>query len=203
MLFSWASRGHIIDYLYDRESALLARAPFIDVLRNLRATGIGRIHILAHSMGNLVVLDGLAHHPHATDPLGIAEIIMAAPDIDRDQYLQIASKIRAAVSGMTLYASSADRALAASKRAAGAIYRAGDVPRSGPLVVDGIDAIDVASIGKELFGLGHGHFAQTRSMLNDVGLIIRKSLRPPSDRLSEIRGMPIGALPPKWWRYSG
>src|SRR4030095_5263862 len=37
-------------------------------------------------------------------------------------------KVRAAVSGMTLYASWADRALAASKRVAGGIPRAGDVP---------------------------------------------------------------------------
>src|SRR5262249_50256300 len=127
IFFSWPSRGRLLDYLYDRESALGARDAFIEVLKNVRLSGVDRIYILAHSMGNLVALDALAHHQHAADPLGIAEIFMAAPDVDKDHYAEIATKIRAAVRGMTLYASSADRALMASKRLAGAIARAGDI----------------------------------------------------------------------------
>ncbi len=173
-------RGHIIDYLYDRDSALGARGAFVELLRNIRAAGVQRVHVLAHSMGNLVVLNALAHHTHQTDPLGIAEVMMAAPDIDRDHYLGIAPKVRAAVSGMTLYASSADRALAASKAVAGDIPRAGDVPVSGPVLVKGVESIDVTPIGAELFGLGHGAFAQTRSILNDVHLLVTKGLRPPN-----------------------
>jgi esterase/lipase superfamily enzyme len=74
---------------------------------------------------------------------------MAATDVDRDNYKSLAAKVRAAASGMTPYASSADRALAASKRLAGNIARAGDVPTSGPTIIDGIDAIDVTAIGAE------------------------------------------------------
>ena len=201
VLFSWPSRGAVMDYVYDRDSAMFSRAALIEVLRNLRNAGAKRIDILAHSMGNLVTLDALANHPHTTDPLGIAEILMAAPDVDRDQFRQIAARVRAAVPGMTLYASSADRALAASKRLAGNIPRAGDVPPGGPIVVPGIESIDVTAIGAELFGLGHGPFASTRSILNDIGLIIRQSLRPPNARLNDIRGMPDGAVPPSWWRW--
>src|SRR4051812_10782414 len=119
VLFSWPSRGHIIDYPYDQNSALGTRPAFIELLRNIRVAGSQRVHVLAHSMGNLVFIDALADHPHQSDPLGIAELMMAAADVDRDHYIGIAPKVRAAVSGMTLYASSADRALAASKRVAG------------------------------------------------------------------------------------
>jgi len=202
VLFSWPSRGAVLDYIYDRDSALGARDSFIETLRNLRSAGVSRIDILAHSMGNLVVLDSLAGHSHTSDPLGIAEILMAAPDLDKDHYKTIAAKVRAAASGMTLYASSADRALAASKRLAGNIARAGDVPSSGPILVDGIETIDVTPIGAEVFGLGHGPFASTRSILNDIALIISTGTRPPNKRLAEIRGMPIGERLPKWWRYS-
>lgn len=52
VLFSWPSRGQILDYGYDRESALGARGAFISVLKTLRSSGINRIHLLAHSMGN-------------------------------------------------------------------------------------------------------------------------------------------------------
>jgi esterase/lipase superfamily enzyme len=202
VLFSWPSRGAVLDYVYDRDSAFGARDAFIETLRNLRSTGISRIDVLAHSMGNLVVLDSLANHSHTGDPLGITEILMAAPDVDRDHYKSLAAKVRAVASGMTLYASSADRALAASKRLAGNIARAGDVPTSGPILVDGIDTIDVTAIGAEMFGLGHGSFASTRSILNDVGLVISTGTRPPNRRLAEIRGMPAGETISKWWQYS-
>jgi esterase/lipase superfamily enzyme len=202
LFFSWPSRGRVLDYLYDRDSALGARDAFIEMLRNVRAAGVERIHVLAHSMGNLVVLDALANHQHTDDPLGIAEVLMAAPDVDRDHYRQIAAKVRLAAAGMTLYASSADRALQASKRIAGDIARAGDVPAQGPIVLNDIDSIDVTPIGAEIFGLGHGHYAQNRSVLNDIGLVIRSGARPPNARLVEIRGMPIGQQPPSWWRYA-
>lgn len=126
---------------------------------------------------------------------------MAAPDLDKDHYLNIAPKVRAATAGMTLYASSADRALYASKRLAGNVPRAGDVPHDGPTLVKEVDTIDVTVVGEELFGLGHSPFAQTRPVLNDIALLISTGLRPPNKRLIEIRGMPEGAVPPKWWRY--
>jgi esterase/lipase superfamily enzyme len=201
VLFSWPSRGAVLDYIYDRDSAMGARDAFVETLRNIRLAGVRRIDVLAHSMGNLVTLEALASHPQA-DPLGIAEILMAAPDLERNHYKSIATKVRAAVAGMTLYASSADRALAASKRIAGNIARAGDVPEDGPILVDGIDTIDVTAIGSEMFGLGHGPFASTRSILNDIALVISTGTRPPNKRLIEIRGMPTGQSLPKWWQYA-
>jgi esterase/lipase superfamily enzyme len=123
--------------------------------------------------------------------------MMAAPDLDSDHYLKLVPKISGSF-GMTLYASAADRALLVAKRVAGNVPRAGDVPSSGPLVVDGIDTIDVTAIGAELFGIGHAVFAK-RSILNDIGLLIQ-GMRPPHMRLAAIQGVP-GNSTPKWWRY--
>lgn len=103
---------------------------------------------------------------------------------------------------MTLYASSSDRALAASKLLAGAVPRAGDVPADGPVLISGMDSIDVTAIGTEILGLNDGTFAQNRSVLNDVALLIRTGKRPPNERLAEIRGIPDGAATPSYWRYS-
>ena len=124
--------------------------------------------------------------------------MMAAPDLDKDHYLAIAPKISGSF-GMTLYASAADRALLVAKKIAGNIPRAGDVPEGGPVLVDGIDSIDATAVGTEILGLGHSVFATQRSILNDIGLVIQ-GMRPPHERLSEIRGVP-GRLAPKWWRY--
>ena len=90
ILFSWPSRGqHAVLLKYDRNSALFARAHFIALLRILEHdAGIKKVHVLCHSMGNFAVLDALATFVKTVDPPKIAQLIMAAPDIDRDQFRQ-------------------------------------------------------------------------------------------------------------------
>jgi len=201
ILFSWASRGHVLDYGYDRNSALLARDKFVALLSLLGKHGVETVHVLAHSMGNFAVLDALANHNYDARPLCLGEILMAAPDVDSDQYKLIAPKVRAAAKGMTLYASSKDKAMAISKKIAGGIPRAGDVPKIGPILVKNIDTIDVTAVGDDVLGLNHGVFAAKKSILNDVKLLLSQGIRPPSDRLAEINGMPVGHSPSQWWRY--
>ena len=87
--------------------------------------------MIAHSMGNQVVLEALAHAIGGPLSRPIGELITAAPDVDRDHYRGIAARVRAVSRGMTLYASSADKALITSRELAG-IPRAGDVGPDGP-----------------------------------------------------------------------
>jgi esterase/lipase superfamily enzyme len=150
-------------------------------------------------MGNFCLLDGLANHLAMLKGASLGEVVMAAPDIDRDLYKERVQIVRTAAAGMTLYASAADRALALSKRIAGNIPRAGDIIDGRPIVVDGVDAIDVTFIGEEMFGLGHGTYADTRSVLNDMKLLLT-GLRPPHDRLVEIAPVP-DRKHPVYWRY--
>jgi esterase/lipase superfamily enzyme len=201
VLFTWASNGGPLDYLYDTNSALNARASFLQVLRHLRSAGIEKIHVLAHSMGNLVVLEALAGEARTADPLNIAQLIMAAPDVDWNAFKHLGPEVRRITQGMTLYASSADKAMDVS-RVLAKVPRAGDVTAAGPMVLPDIDTIDVTAVGHELFGLNHDIFAAGRSVLSDVSRIILDGLRPPDARLPvEIQPMPEGASPPKFWRY--
>jgi esterase/lipase superfamily enzyme len=201
VLFTWPSRGQVADYLYDRDSALGARDAFVAVLKRLKDQG-KRINILAHSMGNFLVLDALATHQHEARELGLAELMMAAPDVDRDHFKGIAPAVRAVTSGMTLYASSADRALWLSKKAAGHIPRAGDVPAGGPIIVPQVDSIDVTSVGAEILGFNHAVVAQQPSILNDVRILIESGRRPPDARLIEIKAVPEGGGPAEYWRFT-
>ena len=199
ILFSWPSRGRMLDYGYDRNSALAAPTAFLKVIRLVaREPTLKRIHILAHSMGNLVVLEALSSLGRSAKGIKLGQLLMAAPDIDRDHYRGMAAGVRKTVAGMTLYASAADKALAVSKRLAGNIARAGDVPIGGPIVLPDIDSIDMTAIGDEL--LGHATYAQQRSVLNDVALAIL-GRRPPHTRLVEIRGVPEGSESPLYWRF--
>jgi esterase/lipase superfamily enzyme len=127
---------------------------------------------------------------------------MAAPDVDRDYYRQYAPQIRKLCEGMTLYASSNDKAMQISRKLAGGIPRAGDVPPSGPILVQGVEAIDVSTVGADLLGLNHDVFASRREVMDDIGLLLKSvPRRGPTDRLAEILGVPEGAANPQWWRY--
>lgn len=198
VLFSWASKGGMADYIYDRDSALNAREGFLELLDNLaRKHGISKVHVIAHSMGNFLVLDALAHSGKPGKPMG--QLVMAAPDVDRNQFIDDIPKVRAFFRGMTLYASSNDRALTLSMRAASGMPRAGDVPAGGPVILQGLETIDVSALGEEMFGMNHNTFAEARPLIEDIALLLRDGH--PAPRLAGECPMPDAKVP-KWWRFA-
>lgn len=107
--------------------------------------------------------------------------------------------------GMTLYASSADKALLLSKSVAGSIPRAGDVSSDGPIIFPGIDTIDVTDLGKEMFGLNHDVFAASPTVIADIKALLASSLRPPDKRtnpMARISPAPAGVTPSTYWHYA-
>jgi hypothetical protein len=101
---------------------------------------------------------------------------------------------------LTLYASSQDKTLLASRKI-NASPRAGDVFHDGPIVLPGLDSIDVSALGAELFGLNHSVFATDRSLIDDIGRIFGNGQRPVNDRSPQIRGVPPNSDPPRYWQY--
>jgi esterase/lipase superfamily enzyme/Tfp pilus assembly protein PilF len=200
VLFTWASRGSVADYIYDKESAYLARDAFIKFLETLkREYGIEQVNVLAHSMGNLIAVDALANYARTSNPVQIAHLVMAAPDVDRDQFMAEVPIAKAIVGGMTIYVSSADRALVASRELAGGIPRAGDVPIGGPVILPSVETIDVTAMGDNIFGLNHSVFAASRDVMEDISALIRLNLPPP--RLIQIRPVPDPPEATRYWRY--
>jgi esterase/lipase superfamily enzyme len=90
MIFSWPSREKLFDYAYDRESAMWSRDAMERVLSTLVASpAVGRIHIVAHSVGTMLSMEALrqiyARHGMAvTDRIGA--VVFASPDIDKDVF---------------------------------------------------------------------------------------------------------------------
>ena len=204
-LYSWPSGGGLAGYLYDKDSAdqsveYLRR--FIELVA--LKSGAKKIHLVAHSMGNAALLRTLERIQLAGGLKGgatISQIILAAPDIDRDVFETLAGSIGGFAEGVTLYASSSDRALLASRTIAGGIARAGDVPPppSTPIIVNGVDTIDVTATSTEFFGLNHSGFAEKAALLDDVGVILLKGLRPPDARGGMMARVPSGSS--AFWRY--
>lgn len=89
VLFTWASAASAPRYVYDLNSALVARGKIkemADVLAKTRATDLD---IFAHSMGAFLTMEGLVD-TQQTGRLGtrgtIKHIMLASPDIDIDLF---------------------------------------------------------------------------------------------------------------------
>ncbi|HHI81666.1 MAG TPA: alpha/beta hydrolase, partial [Rhizobiales bacterium] len=133
-MYSWPSAGGLTSYFYDRESATAARPhlrKFLELVT--QKTGVDSVSIIAHSMGNVALLEVLRDLKNLSPgSVKINQIILAAPDVGITNFKILAQEIRGLSNGVTLYASANDRALEISRQFFGGVPRAGDVPEGGP-----------------------------------------------------------------------
>ncbi len=200
-LYSWPSGGGVASYTYDRESAEASKPymrKFLEMV--VKETGAKSVSIIAHSMGNQPLLDVLKDMKAAA-PKGveISQIILAAPDVDADSFAALTQAITGLAKGVTLYAAANDRALQVSRNFWGH-YRAGDVPAGGPLVVPGVDSIDVTALSTDTFAINHSDYAQKNELLKDIGELLLTGMRPPGQRAMK----PVRVTTDKgaYWRYA-
>src|SRR5262245_14403228 len=200
-VYSWPSEAGITGYGYDRESSEQAEPYLREYLEMvLKETGAKSVSVIAHSMGNMPLLRVLqALGPSLPPGVQLNQIILAAPDVDRNLFENLAANIMQYGRGVTLYCSSNDRAMAAARRVAGGVPRAGDVPADGPIVLAGIDTIDVSQTSTDYLALNHSAYAETGALLNDIGLLLQTGERPPEKRIPILQRITT----PKgdFWRY--
>jgi esterase/lipase superfamily enzyme len=151
-------------------------------------------------MGNQPLLDVLKDmKSSAPDGVVISQVILAAPDVDADSFADLTRAIDGLASGVTLYAAANDRALIASRRFWGN-YRAGDVPADGPIVLPGVDTIDVTGASTDAFAINHSGYAQNNELLKDIAELIETGVRPPDRRILKPRL--ITTQKGAYWRYT-
>ncbi len=109
------------------------------------------------------------------------QIFLAAPDVDRDLFLDLAQLYCEHSDRTTLYASGADLPVHASSKLH-------DAPRAGYFkpytIAPGIDTIAVPGFDLDL--LGHAYFAQAEALLYDIGGLMRADKAPPRQRLEAV-----------------
>lgn len=199
--YSWPSGGGVASYTYDRESSGQAEPYLKDFMELvINKSGAKSVSIIAHSMGNQPALQVL-RDLRRSKPEGvrISQVILAAPDVDRDNFENIAREIQGLASGITLYAAGNDRALTVSRNFYGGIPRAGDVPETGPLVLPGIDTIDVSATSLDSLGLNHSSYAENNTLLQDIAALIGTGTRPPRLRTPALEQVETAKGP--YWRY--
>lgn len=168
VLYSWPSRGSVSGYLADLSAIEASEAQIADFLIAVSALADrGKVHIIAHSMGNRGLLRAL-HRATAQAALRagtrFGQIFLSAPDISVAAFRQLASVYPQVAERTTLYVADQDRALAALEWFTEGGSRVGGSPPV--LVLPGIDTVRVRD--NSLFRLGHSYFAEEPDVLRDI-----------------------------------
>lgn len=177
-LFSWPSGGRLIAYQYDRESAMWSRDGFEEALKGLASNpSIGRVHIVAHSMGTLLTLETLRQLRSEAGEAAVNKIgavVLASPDIDIDQFEQTVRRLGPVASRITVISATNDRALAVSARLAGGIARAGSAERER-LNALGVRVADASEFGGRLQIMRHDLFLSDIDVRQVIARAIERS----------------------------
>lgn len=201
LLYSWPSAGDSLNplkYWKDKDSADAAlpyMKEFLDLV--VRETGAEKVHLISHSMGTRPTMEVLKSYKNDKpgSPM-FSQIVLAAPDIDRDVFANLAAAVSGTAKLTTLYASGMDRAMLASRAAADGNVRAGDITDDGASVVTGIDSIDVTKISTDPLALNHSAYAERAAILSDIGALLLTGTRPPDTRTTILR-----SVKGKWGEY--
>lgn len=172
VLFSWPSLGATFGYLADGDRALLSADRLVEFLHILEGGPWEQVHLVAHSMGNRVVVLGLADNPPPALPVG--QIVFVAADVYVEVFEQKFAKMIAIGKLKTSYASKADRALLLSSW----LHRATRVgiTRGQPFVMKGMETIDASTVDTSLLTLRHNYYVDKRTVIADLGYLLREGL---------------------------
>lgn len=177
VFYSWPSQGKLSGYIVDEANVEWTQADLSTFLADfLQQSDAEHVYLLAHSMGNRALAKATAGVIAARPQLAgrIREVILAAPDIDADVFRgQLLPALAALPNPLTLYASSEDSALRASKAIHG-YARAGE-SGAGIVLAPGVETIDASTVDTGF--IRHSYFAEQRTALSDMYYLIQKQTR--------------------------
>jgi len=181
MTYSWPSQGAFSVSNYNKDEKYAAysvkylKAFLLNVIKNSKGH---KINIIAHSMGNRVLVNAVADIQKSAKGRIFNQIILAAPDVNANIFKkEILPKMQGKANKITLYASSGDNALKASRH----LHQQSRLGESGEFltVAKGMDTID--STGVDPSTMGHSYFSSTKTLLQDMKNLMLKNT-PPSNR---------------------
>ncbi len=201
--FAWPSRDAVGDYLTDRESATFSRDYLEQLLSSLaRTSGIRRINIIAHSMGNLLAMETLrqaAIRGKSAFLPKLGEVFLMSPDIDLDVFATQLTVISKRNPPITVAISADDEALAVSQ------WLSGDLPRVGNVLIEdtkethdtiaqyGLRVINMSD-ARSMDALNHSKFIELLPSLKQMSRNEARARRNPISRTGLFVFNTAGAL---------
>jgi esterase/lipase superfamily enzyme len=191
--FSWPSSGKLPDYLADEAKARSSAPALLHFLRTILGdTGIKKLHLIAHSMGNQVMtlsLNALKREPDTTLLLSaVQQLILAAPDIDQEEFRNtILPEFKGVGARRTIYASDHDSALSVSSFLRRDRKRLGQIGEN--IFLDpALDTIEASNIRTDN---SHSYMFENQILLSDIYYLINRGLPPVERRLRKVIRQPL------------
>jgi esterase/lipase superfamily enzyme len=194
IIFAWPSQASALDYDKDEAQAAQstqALAALLDELTRLQIEG--PVYVVAHSMGNRIMLGGLTQMLNSTKTQAgqrraLSAVVMAAPDVPQQTFkASFADNLIDNGIKLTLYASGNDNAMKASQHKNGA--RPLGLGGKGIFTTDyDFESIDASLVSNKMFGINHAYYGDNDSVLGDLFYLIRKRL--PAEKRPNLRPNP-------------
>ena len=216
IMFSWPSRGGsffrgVFGYFADSEtmewSAVHLKTFLLELVAETSAEKLyvddpARVHLIAHSLGSHMLLRAIllvADELKQRDRPIFCDIILAAPDIDRDIFRDVIvlDLLRARLAEhYTLYASSADKVIKTSQTLQ--FYPRAGYADEGIVAVDhqDFDTIDASAIHSGRLALNHDYFVTEPRLIRDLIQVLRKQNRDPASPGRSMRRRAAGPAQP-------
>lgn len=173
VLFTWASAGKLLDYVYDLNSALSARDDLIASSDILLTTDLRKLDIVAHSMGNLLTVEAM-HQAQLQGRFNssgkLDTIILASADIDEDVFRGQMEDFDPDDRTFYVLISEDDKALATSRLLGGGVNRVGDA-NAEVLAALGVTVIDMSAVSDQS-SVHHTKFADSPEVVRLIGASI-------------------------------
>ena len=226
VLYSWPAAASLLDYGGAKESATIARDALTRLIHRLaEVPDVGRVHILAHSMGAWLAMEALRENAFSGSPDlngKLGDVMLAAPDIDLNVFRQQLARLDP--SHVFVLVASNDRALSLSRTLAGDRPRLGALDPNNPKDRAALEELGVKAydLSHESTGLtGHGTYADAPLAVRTIGSqitgqrpqdaniqavlgekpvdarIIAVPLAPPSAAASSPAAPPLGLVMPQ------
>lgn len=169
LFYSWPSQATYEGYPQDEANIEWSEPHLVNFFHMIaREAGADSIYLVAHSMGSrgtVKALNRLRDQFGERERSQFKEVVLAAPDIDAEVFREdVLPRLRTTSSRVTLYTSSKDKALRASKEFHG--YRRLGDSVSGVFVGNGLDVIDATAVCTDF--VGHSCFGSSNSIISDM-----------------------------------
>jgi esterase/lipase superfamily enzyme len=202
LAFSWPSHGSAFQYDNDEANAERSVGALTETLQTLidlqgaRSENLrGKVHVIAHSLGNRVTLRALQTLDLRlrADFKPFGQIVLAAPDVSVSEFALRLPAAQSRSDRVTLYFCPDDWALLASQ------VRHPNEPRAGRGIVPiaALDNIDARKANTSF--LGHGYWSEVKQLLIDMQMLVNLGWGP---------GQRVFTLEPKiappnypYWRF--
>lgn len=213
ILYSWPSKQSPATYPKDKDRAEENFELLSGFLADVAEKTDKEIHIVAHSMGTYLLMNALqlledriksdenllsARRKHH-DGNVFGQIILAAPDIAEDDYRKTFGSMNLdnLAHRITLYSAENDHVLDVSRIINHFVEgtsqpRIGDTSKSF-VVIPGIDTVDARQeISPQFFG--HSFYANYRSLVTDIHLLLRYGTSPDKRMLQKVKDRELNTI---------